>query len=178
MEYILARTRKKTSENFRNKFLCPNIKIRKKKKNRRTTCKNFFNLNRYPSEFPSSFYSSILEFDQEFRCSPLPFFLPPPHIRSHIITPTKKSVREEDVGISPGYGFSSAHPHSPPSGETERRWHNSIRKFKAFPSFLGGGEGSVSMHKLKPIRLSLIYSWPSLVDRIYTRNIPFRSPFG
>lgn len=102
------------------------------------------------------------------------------HTFSHNYSNEKKAypIREEDVGISPGYGFSPAHPHSPPSGETERRWHNSIRKFKAFPSFLGGGEGSVSMHKLKPIRLSLIYSWPSLVDRIYTRNIPFRSPFG
>lgn len=100
----------------------------------------------------------------------------------NIITRTRKSpwsvanaARKGDDGISPGYGFSSAHP---PSGETERRWHNSIRKFKAFPSFLGGDEGSVSIHKLKPIRLSLIYSWPSLVDRIYTRNIPCRSSFG
>lgn len=124
------------------------------------------------------FYSRIRS-----RISLLPssvFPSPSTHTFSHNYSNEKKAypIREEDVGISPGYGFSSAHLHSPPSGETERRWHNSIRKFKAFPSFLGGGEGSVSMHKLKPIRLSLIYSWPSLVDRIYTRNIPFRSPFG
>lgn len=123
----------------------------------------------------------FLHFDREFRCSPLSCFSFPRVSAPHIITRTRKSpwsvANTRETGIryfAWVWIFILPTLRVKPSGDGTIRYENS----RHFQVSSRGDEGSVSMHKLKPIRLSLIYSRPCLVDRIYTRNIPFRPPFG